>query len=88
MSQLLVSKERVFVLAYKVGKCRLSLLLKDSEMSQRELALKLGVTDQQVNKYYRDRQKMSIQVAKNVSDILKCNIEDLYEWIEITGNIE
>lgn len=52
-------------------------------MTQRELASKLGVTIQQVNKYYLEKQKMSLQVAKNVSVILKCNIEDLYEWIEI-----
>lgn len=49
-------------------------------MSQQELAMKLGVTPQQINKYVKGRQIMSIQVARNVSSVLRCNIEDLYEW--------
>jgi DNA-binding XRE family transcriptional regulator len=29
---------------------------------------------------------MSLQVAKNIAAILNCNIEDLYEWIEVGNN--
>lgn len=49
-------------------------------MDQRELADLLNVTVQQINKYVLDKQKMSIQVAKNISSILNCTIDDLYEW--------
>lgn len=49
-------------------------------MTQSELAARLNVTEQQVNKYVNDRQKMSIEVAKNVSYICNCRIEDLYQW--------
>lgn len=52
-------------------------------MTQSELADRLGITGQQINKYVNNRQKMSIEVAYNVSVILKCNIEDLYEWSRI-----
>lgn len=49
-------------------------------MDQSELADLLNVKVQQVNKYVLNKQKMSIQVAKNISTILNCTIEDLYEW--------
>lgn len=52
-------------------------------MTQRELAIILGITEQQINKYVNNRQLMSIQVAKNVSNILNCSIEELYEWHEV-----
>lgn len=52
-------------------------------MTQTELALKLGVTVQQVNKYVRNTQKMSLTVAYNIAQILHCHIDDLYEWIEV-----
>jgi transcriptional regulator with XRE-family HTH domain len=69
-------------LAYVVGRCLLRERLKETGMTQSELATKLGVKVQQVNKYITDRQKMSLQVAKNISVILHCDIDDLYEWLE------
>ncbi|WP_200416316.1 helix-turn-helix transcriptional regulator [Virgibacillus salexigens] len=73
-------------MAYKVGRCLLRYRLKDAKMNQEELSVKLGVTSQQVNKYVRNRQKMSLQVAKNIASILDCQMEDLYEWIEAGDN--
>ena len=52
-------------------------------MTQLELAERMGVTVQQINKYYRDRQKMSLQVSKTIATILGCSIDDLYEWVEV-----
>lgn len=51
-------------------------------MSQTELAELLDVRVQQINKYALNKQKMSLQVAKNISSILNCDIDDLYEWKE------
>ncbi|WP_200411401.1 helix-turn-helix transcriptional regulator [Virgibacillus salexigens] len=73
-------------MAYKVGRCLLQFRLDQSFMTQQELADKLGVTKQQISKYVLDRQKMSLQVAKNIASILNCRIEDLYEWIEVGSN--
>jgi len=70
----------VSVLAYKVKRCLLRDLLHAADMEQRELADLLGVKVQQVNKYVLDKQKMSIQVAKNIATILSCELDDLYEW--------
>ncbi len=52
-------------------------------MSQQELAMKLGVTKQQIFKYANNERRMSLQTAMNVSSILGCSIEELYEWIEV-----
>ncbi len=49
-------------------------------MTQLELAELLGVTEQQINKYVNDRQRMSIEVARNISYVCNCQMEDLYEW--------
>lgn len=57
-------------------------------MEQSELAKKLNVTRQQINKYVQNKQTMSIEVARNIASILNCRIEDLYEWIEEVGNNE
>ena len=68
------------MLAYTVKRCLLRNLLHAADMEQSELADLLGVRVQQVNKYVLDKQKMSIQVAKNIAAILNCEIDDLYEW--------
>lgn len=70
-------------MTYKVGRCLLRHRLKDARMSQQELAMKLGVTKQQIFKYANNERRMSLQTAMNVSSILGCSIEELYEWIEV-----
>lgn len=55
-------------------------------MGQAELARKLNITRPQINKYVNNAQGMSLRVAYNISRILHCQIEDLYEWIEAGDN--
>ncbi|GKV65465.1 MULTISPECIES: helix-turn-helix transcriptional regulator [unclassified Sporosarcina] len=73
-------------MAYKVGRCLLREILDSKGMSQNDLAIKLNKTKQQVNKYVTGRQGMSMEVAKNISAILDCHIEDLYQWDEVSDN--
>lgn len=73
-------------MAYKVGRCLLQEILDKGGMGQAELARKLHVTRPQINKYVKNAQGMSLQVAYNISRILNCQIEDLYEWIEVGDN--
>jgi transcriptional regulator with XRE-family HTH domain len=51
-------------------------------MSQSQLADRLGITRQQVNKWATDKQGMSMETAKKIAFILdlECS-DDLYEWI-------
>lgn len=55
-------------------------------MTQEELAEILNITQQQISKYSTNKQRMSLQVAKNIASVLKCSIEELYEWIEVGDN--
>lgn len=70
---------------YNVGKCLLSDKLLHARMTQQELAERLGITRQQINTYTRkeNRKVMSLSIAKNISVVLRCEIEDLYEWIPV-----
>ncbi|MBS4200312.1 helix-turn-helix transcriptional regulator [Bacillus sp. FJAT-49732] len=68
-------------MAWTVGRCLLRERLKAVDMSQQELADKLEVKVQQINKYVLDKQKMSYQTAANISFIVHCDMKDLYEWI-------
>ncbi|MEN2765727.1 helix-turn-helix transcriptional regulator [Ornithinibacillus xuwenensis] len=70
-------------LAYKVGRCLLRYRLQQAGMSQQELSEKLGVTKQQINSYVLNKRMMSLRIAKNISSIINCNIEELYEWVEV-----
>lgn len=79
---MVLNKERVSVLALKVGRCLLRYRLQERHMTQQELADSMDITSQQISKYVNNRQKMSIEVAVNIAAILKCRVEDLYEWYE------
>lgn len=69
-------------MAYQIGKCLLSERLRHVGMTQSQLAERLGVTRQQVNKWATNKQGMSIETAKKIASILDLNsIEDLYEWV-------
>ncbi|MBG9548548.1 helix-turn-helix transcriptional regulator [Cytobacillus firmus] len=69
-------------MAYRIGKCLLSERLRQVGISQAQLAEQLKVTRQQVNKWTTNRQKMSLETAKNVAIILDLNsIDELYEWV-------
>lgn len=75
--------ERVSVLAYKVGNCLLRSRLKERHMTQQELANRLGITVQQINKYVMNRQKMTLETAYNIANALDCYVEELYTWNEV-----
>lgn len=66
-------------MAYEIGDSLLRHRLQDKGMTQEELAYRLGITKQQINKYVCNQRKMSLQVAKNIASVLNCCIEDLYE---------
>lgn len=66
---------------HSVGRCLLADLLRKAGMTQQELALKLNIPKQQVNKYVNNKQQMSYKKAREISYLLNCSMEDLYEWI-------
>jgi DNA-binding XRE family transcriptional regulator len=53
-------------------------------MSQTQLAERLGITRQQVNKWSRGRQGMSMETAKKIAAILELkSSDDLFEWVSV-----
>ncbi|SDM18344.1 helix-turn-helix transcriptional regulator [Bacillus sp. OK048] len=71
-------------MAYRIGRCLLSEKLEELEMTPAELARRLGVHRQQVDKWINGKQKMNMESAKNVASILNLDHGDqLYEWIII-----
>lgn len=72
-------------MAYVVERCLLKELLRKKDMSQTELAELLEITPQQIQHYTKkdNPRVMTLVVAKNISAILGCSIDDLYEWKEV-----
>jgi DNA-binding XRE family transcriptional regulator len=71
-------------MVYQIGRCLLSERLRQVGMTQSQLAERLKVTRQQVNKWSTDRQGMTLETAKNICIILELDrIDDLFEWIPI-----
>lgn len=70
-------------MTYTVGRCLLRELLHRRDMTQAELAERLNVKPQQIQHYIQNNRVMSLKVAKNISVILNCNVDDLYEWVEV-----
>jgi plasmid maintenance system antidote protein VapI len=69
-------------MAYRIGKCLLSEILDKLDMTPAELARRLGVHRQQVDKWINGKQRMSMESAKNVASILSIDHGDeLYEWV-------
>ena len=61
-------------MAYKVGRCLLRYRLKEAGMTQVDLAAKMNVKPQQINKYVTNERIMSLQTAYNIASILHCQI--------------
>lgn len=69
---------------YRVGKCLLLDLLKARGLSQTDLAIELGVSKQRINAIAHNRAIMPYETALNISKILNCAMEELYE-IEVSN---
>lgn len=76
-----IKKKRGVILSHGVGRCLLADLLRKAGMTQQELAIKLNIPKQQVNKYVHNKQQMSYKKAREIAYLLNCSMEDLYEWI-------
>lgn len=66
---------------YKVGKCKLSDLLKAIDLNQQELAERLNIPKSTISEYVNNKHVMSFERAKNISAEIGCKMEDLYEWV-------
>ena len=65
---------------FQFGRSRLPELLVENHMSQAEFARRLDVTEGYISKIIGLNSKFSLIKAKEAAHILKCHIDDLYEW--------
>ncbi|MFF0831057.1 helix-turn-helix transcriptional regulator [Brevibacillus sp. NPDC003359] len=66
-------------MAFKVVRCLLLQHLANSDLTQQELADRVGMTKQQINNYARNRGVMTLENAINIAAVLGCSVESLYE---------
>lgn len=69
-------------LTYKVGRCLLKYHLHKNNMTQKELAVKIGKTEQTISRYANNQNMMSYETAMNIASILNCAMEDLYKKVK------
>lgn len=62
------------------GRCLLTDRLVESRMLQQELADRAGIDKRQISDYIHHRKYMSILTAIRISRVLRCRVEDLYEF--------
>lgn len=66
--------------ALHYGRSRLPELLKSRGITKTEFARRMGFSPPMVSHVINGDTRFSLLQAKRASDILNCNIEDLYEW--------
>lgn len=69
-------------MAPRVGRSRLPYLLDKRRMSQADLARYLDVTESFVSHVIKGKSKFSYEMAFYAAKILRCRMEELYEWID------
>jgi DNA-binding XRE family transcriptional regulator len=66
---------------HALGRCLLLQLLAKRGLSQSEFARRMGVPRQTVNKWIRKHDVMNLETAYRAANVLRCRIEELYEWV-------
>lgn len=57
-------------------------LLDSRKISQADLARFLDVTESFISKVISGKSKFSYEMARNAANVLRCRMEELYEWID------
>lgn len=65
---------------FKVGRCRLRFLRNRRGWTQDELSARSGVSKSSISSFESGIHEMRIGTAKNLSQALGCDIDDLYVW--------
>ncbi|QAW54951.1 helix-turn-helix transcriptional regulator [Bacillus subtilis] len=73
-------------ITFKVGKCRIPELCKDIGIEHAQLAAKVGLDKSRISDYASLRNIPNIELAYNIARALGCRLEDLYEWVEVSGD--
>ncbi len=66
---------------YKVGRSNIKRLLAQKGLTQSELAERLGMSRQQLNRYVQNQRIPNAEITKNIAVELDCEMDDLFEWV-------
>lgn len=69
---------------YDAGRCLLSDFRKKRGLTQKQLSELTKISRTHISALERNIYPITISQGKSLSVILKCHIEELYEWIEIS----
>lgn len=72
-------------MAYKPGRCLLTVRLREIRKSQNWLAEQTGILKSQISDYANNRRTMSLATAMTIAAAIGCYIDDLYERIEVSS---
>jgi DNA-binding XRE family transcriptional regulator len=70
----------------KVGKCLLSDRLRKADLTQTQLAELTKIPKSQISEYVNNKHVMSLETARNIANVLNCDIIDLYLWKSVTDD--
>lgn len=60
-------------------KSRINVWIAKKEMTKKEVAEKLGVSNNVLSRWINNHSKPSLENAFKLADILECKVDDLYE---------
>jgi DNA-binding XRE family transcriptional regulator len=63
-----------------IGKCLLLHILNRKHMTQADLSDSTGISKTQISEYINNSRKMSLSNAFLIACVLKCHVEDLYDY--------
>jgi DNA-binding XRE family transcriptional regulator len=63
-------------------KPRIKVRLAELNIKQQEVANELGVTKQTISSWVNGKNYPTLETAFKISEILKCNVDDLFTYIE------
>lgn len=69
---------------YKIGNCLLRRRLREAKMTQAELARRSGINPSLISDYVNNRFIMGLEAARIISEIVDCDITELYEWARVS----
>ncbi|WP_280754178.1 helix-turn-helix transcriptional regulator [Paenibacillus sp. LBL] len=68
-------------MAFSQGRCLLKQRLAQRRMTQSELSRRTGYSRQLISHYANNRAYMSPGAMRTISYVLRCDMEDLYDWV-------
>lgn len=67
----------------RIGRCLLRQRLMEARLRQIDLSIKIGLSPSYISDLVNNRSIMTLETARNISLVIGCSIEELYEWSEI-----